>query len=312
MNVIFMSKYVLLTGGTGFVGSHLLEELLNQNKKVIMLKRSFSNTWRIDELMENENLITKDIDKVNLEDVFTQHDIEGVLHLATFAQRAHKSDAVNEMINSNINFPTELLENSVNNNVKFFINTGSFSEYELKNSPISETSKIRPFNLYASTKIAFEDILKYYYDAYDLNCQTLKLFTPYGPKDDEIKITPYLIINSLKKEDILIKSPTKKLDFIYVKDVVDSYIKVMNNMAKLSEYNSFNIGTGIGTTIKDVLGIIETFLGKNENVSFDNLEDDQVWCSNEKLKNTLNWTPKTDLKKGLENTINYYSQKVAL
>lgn len=301
-----MSEYILLTGGTGFVGSHLLEELIKLDKKVILLKRSFSNTWRINEFKENENLIFKDIDKENINDIFSQYNIKGIFHLATFAQRVHESNAIKNTIDSNITFPTELLENCVNNNVKFFINTGSFSEYELKNSPISETHKIKPFNLYASTKIAFEDILKFYSDNYDLNCQTLKLFTPYGPKDDEIKITPYLIINSIKKENILIKSPTKKLDFIYVKDVVDCYITLMNQILKLKDYNSFNIGTGIGTSIKDVLKIIEKYLGENNNVAFDNLEDDQVWCSNEKINDILNWTPKTKLEEGIKFTIDYY------
>ena len=61
-----MSRYILLTGGTGFIGSHLLEELLNLDKKVIALKRSFSDTWRINEFIGNENLILKDIDKENL------------------------------------------------------------------------------------------------------------------------------------------------------------------------------------------------------------------------------------------------------
>ena len=112
---------------------------------------------RIDEFKNNDNLILKNIDKIHLEDIFTQYDINGVFHLATFAQRSHESDSVSEMIDSNINFPTRLLENSINNNVKFFINTGSFSEYELKNSPISESHKIKPFNLMSVTKIAFED-----------------------------------------------------------------------------------------------------------------------------------------------------------
>lgn len=303
-----MSKYILLTGGTGFVGSHLLEKLLNLNKKVILLKRSYSNTWRINEFLSNENLILKDTDKENICDIFSQFDIEGIFHLATFFQRVHETEAVLEMIKSNITFPTELLENSINNNVKFFINTGTCHEYNTDNPPISENSQIEPFNLYASTKIAFEDLLNFYSQKYDLNCTTLKLFTPYGSKDNENKITPYLIINSIKKEDILIKSPNKKLDFVYVEDVVDSYIATMNNISKLNEYNSFNIGTGIGTTLIEVLEIIEDNLGKNENVSYGNLEDDQVWCSNEKIKSILGWEPKTKLDEGIKLTIDYYNQ----
>lgn len=304
-----MTKYLLLTGGTGFVGSHLLEELLNLNKKVILLKRSFSDTWRINEFIENENLILKDIDKDNLNDIFNQYPIEGIFHLATYAERAHKSESISRMINSNIDFPTQLLENSVKSDVKFFINTGSFSEYKLIDSPISEKSKIESFNLYAATKTAFEDILKFYSNKYGIKCTTLKLFTPYGPKDDEIKITPYLIINSIKKKDMSIKSPTKKLDFIYVKDVVDSYISTMENISSLNKYEAFNVGTGIGTSIKEVLKIIELKLGANKNIKYGNLENDQVWCSNEKIKSKFNWKPKTTLNEGIEHTLNYYTKK---
>lgn len=302
-----MSRYILLTGGTGFIGSNLLEELLNLNKKVILLKRSFSNTWRINEFIGNENLVLKDIDKENLKDIFGQYDIEGIFHLSSLIQRNHELDAINNIIDSNINFPTQLLENSVENDVEFFINTGTCLEYKSMNRPLKESDEIKPFNLYAASKVAFEDILKFYYDNYDLNCSTLKLFTPYGPKDNETKIMPYLITNSIKKNDIIIKSPEKRLDFIFIDDVVDSYISVMNNFSKLDEYESFNIGTGIGTSIKDVLEIIESYLGTNKNVTCGNLENDQICCCNDKIREKLNWMPKTDLKNGIEQTIGHYT-----
>ena len=302
-----MSEYILLTGGTGFVGSHLLEKLLNLNKNVILLKRSFSDPWRINKFIENENLIVKNIDEESVDEIFNQYSIIGIFHLASLSQRELNSNIISKMIDSNIKFPTQLLENSINNNVKFFINTGSVYEYELNNPPISKKTKIKPFNLYASTKTAFEDILKFYSANYDLNCSTLKLFTPYGPKDNENKITPYLIISSMKKEKIHIKSPNKTLDLIYIDDVINSYITVMNNISKFNEYDSFNIGTGVGTRIKDLLEIIESNLGKNKNVTYGNSEDDQVWCSNKKINKKLRWNPKIKIEDGIKRTIDYYS-----
>lgn len=303
-----MSRYILLTGGTGFIGSHLLEKLLKLNKKVILLKRSFSNTWRINKFFNNKNLVLKDIDKEDLNDIFCQYDIQGIFHLASFKPRVHKSENIQDMIDSNISFPTQLLENSMKNNVEFFINTGTVNEYQLTDSPISENSKISSYNLYAATKTAFECILKFYSNKCDINCVTLKLFTPYGPKDNEMKVAPYLIINSIKKKDIYIESPNKKLDFIYINDVVEAYILIMNNISKFNEYESFNVGTGIGTSIKEFLGIIESNLGKNEKVSFGNAEDNQVWCSNKKIKEKINWVPKTELSIGIQKTIEYYNQ----
>lgn len=301
-----MSDYILVTGGTGFIGSHLLEELINQNRKCILLKRSFSNTWRIDEIIENENLIIKDIDKEDLSDIFSQYNIKGIFHLATFYERTHKSEEIAEMIDSNINFPTQLLENAINNDVKFFINTGTFSEYDLDSSPISENSKLNPFNLYSSTKTAFECILKFYHENHNLKCVTLKLFTPYGPKDDVNKITPYLINKSINREEILIKSPEKKLDFIYVKDIVDAFISIMENIPEFEDYESFNLGTGVGTNLKEVLSLIELYLGKNENISYGSLEDNQVWCSNKKIKDKIGWQPRIKLEEGIKYTIDYY------
>ncbi|MDO5860824.1 NAD(P)-dependent oxidoreductase [Methanobrevibacter sp.] len=306
-----MSKYIILTGGTGFVGSHILEELLKLNKKVILLKRSFSNTWRISEFIENENLVIRDIDKENLNDIFNQYTVNGIFHLASISKREIDLEIISNMVDSNITFPTKLLETAINHDVKFFINTGSVYEYQLDQPPISEKTNIKPFNLYASTKIAFEDILKFYSDNFQFNCSTLKLFTPYGPKDNENKITPYLITNSIKKENIFIKSPNKTLDLIYVKDVVDGYINLMNNISKFEEYETFNMGTGIGTSIKDVLKIIEKNLGKNDNVDFGNLEDNQVWCSNNKIKEKLNWSPKINLDEGIKLTVDYYKKKYA-
>ena len=303
-----MSEYILLTGGTGFVGSHLLEKLLNLNKNVILLKRSFSDPWRINKFIENENLIVKNIDEESVDEIFNQYSIIGIFHLASLSQRELNSNIISKMIDSNIKFPTQLLENSINNNVKFFINTGSVYEYELNNPPISEKTKIKPFNLYASTKTAFEDILKFYSANYDLNCSTLKLFTPYGPKDNENKITPYLIISSMKKEKIHIKSPNKTLDLIYIDDVINSYITVMNNISKFNEYDSFNIGTGVGTRIKDLLEIIESNVGKNKNVTYGNLEDEQVWCSNKKINKKLRWNPKIKIEDGIKRTIDYYNK----
>lgn len=300
-------RYILITGGTGFIGSHLVEALLNNGKKVILLKRSFSDLWRIKELISNRNLILINIDEVDLVDIFKKYDIKGIFHLSTFAQRIHEYNSISNMINTNIDFPTLLLDNAVNFGVDFFINTGSHFEFSFKSSPISENSNIHPFNLYAATKIAFEDILKYYNENYNLNALTLKFFTPYGPKDDINKITPYLIINSIKKNKILIKSPSKELDFTYIDDIVNSYICAMDNIKNIEGYKSFTIGTGKSTSIPQLLSIIEKYLGKNTHVSYGDLEDDKVFCSYESAEKLLKWKPTVSLENGIRKTIEYYN-----
>ena len=140
-----------------------------------------------------------DSDKNDLASIFDNYNIDGVFHLAAayIKNRAHED--ILTTVRSNIEFPTSLLDLSANNNVKYFINTGTFFEYSLDRLPLTETSDIDSLNFYSTSKIAFEDILKYYTKKYDIKASTLKLYTPYGPRDDENKIIPYLILNSLEK-----------------------------------------------------------------------------------------------------------------
>ena len=304
-----MGKEILLTGGTGFIGSNLVENFLNNGKNLILLKRSYSNIERIKNFMNlYDNLNIIDIDKEKISDIFETHNIEGILHLATYYSKFHSSNEIHDMIFSNISFPTDLLENAVKNNTKYFINTGSFAEYSGDKIPIDENTKISPFNLYASTKVAFEDILKFYSENYDIKTATLKLFTPYGPKDDENKIIPYLIVNSIKKEKLTIQSTSKKLDVVFVDDIIEGYKKTIKNILNFKKNENINIASGKSHSIKEIYSIINSMLGDTE-VEF--LESDltEVKGNIKKAKKVVNWEPKVDLETGLDLTIKYYQEK---
>ncbi|MDR0913097.1 MAG: NAD-dependent epimerase/dehydratase family protein [Methanobrevibacter sp.] len=313
-----MEKNILLTGGTGFIGSQLAEDLLNENKKIILFKRSFSDTWRVDnfssEFIDSDNLVFFDIDKENISEVFETFNIDGILHLATYYSKFHNSNEINDMLYSNITFPTILLENTVKNNVKYFINTGTCFEYSFDKLPVSEKNKIQAVNLYASTKIAFEDVLKFYTREYNLKSSTLKLFTPYGPKDDENKITPYLIINYLKKNKIDIQSASKRLDFTFVLDIIDAYKKTIANVKNFNESEDINVASGVSHTIEEVYSIIDSILNFDEKseVEFGESDSSEIRSDSTKAKELINWEPNYNLKEGLSLTIDFYKNKYNL
>lgn len=240
--------------------------------------------------------------------MFNQYSIKGILHLATYYIKNHQSEDIYNMMNSNITFPTNLLENAIDNNVKYFINTGSFAEYSLNNIPITEKSKISPNNLYASTKVSFEEILKFYNNNYGIKASTLKLFTPYGPKDDENKIVPYIITNAIKNNKITIRSTSKKLDFVFVQDIINAFIKCMNSIKKFDSYESFNIASGSSYSNKEVYDIIESILGV-QNVEFLESDTRPVETDISKINNFLNWEPEYNIEDGLKRTIDYYNLK---
>jgi len=176
---------VLLTGATGFMGSHLLEALLKQDYRVVILKRSTSDTWRIAHLLDQ--VISYDVDLVELELAFEEQEIDLVVHLATLYRKFEESTDIDGMLRTNVSFPSQLLYSAMRHEVKGFINTGTFFEYDCSKLPIDEKAALKPFNFYAQTKLAFENILKGY--AEKIPSITLKLFSPYGEKDNQ-KLIP--------------------------------------------------------------------------------------------------------------------------
>ena len=295
-------KYILLTGGTGFIGSHIVERLLNENYKLLLVKRSSSNLWRINHLLDNANLVL--VDNGNLKDIFTNYSIEGVFHLATHYIKNHEYQDIESIIESNIEFPSKLIDLSVNADIKYFINTGTFFEYN-KTIPLSETSIIHPFNFYSSTKIAFEDILKYYFNEYDINIATLKLFTPYGPRDDVKKIIPYLIINLLNNNEVKINNPNNYLDIVHVSDIAEAYLKLKDKILKFRNYEVFNVSNDISYSIGDILSVIKFNLNLQNKPTL----NPKVFANSSKINSTLNWKPELDIFEGINNTIDYYKQR---
>jgi nucleoside-diphosphate-sugar epimerase len=305
-----MNETVLITGGTGFIGSHVIEHLLDNGYRVILLKRSFSKTWRINEF--KDKITCYNIDEITLDKIFQKESISAIIHLATYYKKHHTQDDIDPMIRSNILFPVELLENAKKFDVKTFINTGTFFEYDYNSLPIHENSHEKPFNFYAITKLAFENILKSYTKTEDIKSITLKIFSPYGPHDNEEKIVPLLINHALKNREIKLSHGLQKLDFIYVKDIAEAYISSLKNISMIEKYEAINIGTGFPYSIRDIVSLLEEIMGSSMNKiwsepSNENLE--VIYPDIEKAHKILKWKPKYSLKRGLEKTLEYYSDK---
>ncbi len=304
-----MSKTILLTGATGFLGSHLLEALIKEKYNVIILKRSFSNTWRIQHLLDN--IMSYDIDKIDLKQVFEENEIYYVIHLATYYKKSHSYNDVPKMIESNIYFPSLLLELMKQYSINYFINTGTFFEYSLNKRLIDENTNKNPYNLYASTKIAFTEILKYYSKNHNIKSIDLKLFAPYGPKDNENKLMVSLIKSFINKELIEVSPGEQRWSWTYYKDIIIAYLKSLKYITQMKEnYAVFNIGYDKAYSIREIVQTLEEITGIKNVVKYTKPyaynELFYVLCDNTKSKNLLKWLPKYDLKSGLRDMYNYY------
>lgn len=301
-------KYILVTGATGFIGSHLIERLLKEENNLIIIKRSFSKMNRISNIINqyNDNVVLFDIDKQKLSEVFNKYEIEGIFHLAASYIKDSSTENIKTMTQSNIAFPTELLDLAVRHEVKYFINTGTFFEYSLDKLPLTETSKIDSLNYYSTTKIAFEDILKFYTEKYNINSSTLKLYTPYGSRDDENKIIPYLIINTLKNQEVNINNPDNRLDIVHVNDIIDAYMNVKDKILSFDNYEVFNIAAEVNYSINEIYAVIKYIINQ-EDYEIDK-KSLPIFNDCTKIKNILKWEPKLKIEDGIKLTVDYYKK----
>jgi len=284
---------ILLTGGTGFLGSSLLIKLLSLNYNVILLKRSFSNTWRLGNL--SDKLITYDIDKENdLGYVFRKHKIDIIIHCATSYGR--REIAPLTIISANLLLPLKLLQLGMDHKVTCFIN--------------SDTLLDKRISHYSLSKSQFRDWLKAY--SFEMTCVNVALEHFYGPFDDDSKFVTYIIRNILGNvSDIDLTMGEQKRDFIYVDDVIEAFEKIIINSPSAGKgFFHYEIGTNKTFRISDFVTLVKDLAGNTKTrLNFGALpyRPNEVMDSHAdttKIRQ-LGWKPRVSLENGIKKTINF-------
>ena len=253
---------VLVTGGLGFIGSHIVDEVIKDNEVIIIDNKS---TGKIENLKypnhENLTLIEKDLNEVNLDKVLIN--VDYVFHLAAMASVPLSIDNPIKSTNDNLNATIKLLNACRANKVKKIIFSSSSSVYgDNTNIPLKETEYPLPKSPYAASKASCELYLKTYHEAYGLNYVSLRYFNVFGPKQDKnsqyAAVIPNFISALLEGEKPIIYGDGEQTrDFIYVKDVVKANIKSCE-----CDYNGIvNVASGRKITINELYKIICETLG---------------------------------------------------
>lgn len=238
---------LVLTGGSGFVGRHLCEKLIEHDIEFVCIVRpnsdkSFFVERGIRTLDLNYNIET-------LAKIFIEESFSGIIHLASCFRTEHQAKDIDDLLESNIRLGTYMLELSVISGVKFFINTGTFWQH-------FQGAEYDPVNLYAATKQAFEDIARYYSNAYGLRFCTIKLCDTYGPGDTRNKI--FNLWDKISTSgDTLKMSPGEQLiDIVHVDVVVDAYIKIIkalvDQQSVVQNFESYYVTSGKAVSLKEL------------------------------------------------------------
>ena len=282
---------ILLTGATGFLGSHLLQRLISLGFSVICLKRESSNLTRTRHFFEKAKWL--DIETTDIDHLFLNYQVDCIIHCATDYGRKKVNPL--QTIEANLILPLKLLHASIDRNLSIFINTDTILDKRI--------------NHYSLSKSQFVDWLKTYVDKTTVVNLCLEHF--YGPQDDKSKFSSF-IINELidnKKNSIDLTEGLQKRDFIYIDDVIEAFIAVINNLDNFEKsFYNFEVGSNESITIREFTELVKR-LCKNNNtfLNFGSLpyREGEVMKSHAdtKLLRSLGWKPKISLENGLKLTI---------
>jgi nucleoside-diphosphate-sugar epimerase len=286
------SKRILFTGATGFLGSHLLRELLKNSCQVVILKRSFSDLSRIKDL--TKKIKSFDIDLIPLKKPFEEYGpFDCVIHTATNYGR--QGETATEVFEVNLSFPLHLLNTAIFFNTATFFNTTTILNQRL--------------NYYALSKRQFEDWGRLFADSGKIQFVNIKLDHIYGPGDDPSKFTTWIVQGCLRNIEKMELTPGKqRRDFIYIDDVVDAYALLLKKAPYLEgKFQEYNLGSGKAVSIREFGETVRRLTGAETSLVFGAkpYRKNEIMYSKANILKLLNlgWKPKYDLGAGLKKMI---------
>ncbi|MFC5476707.1 NAD-dependent epimerase/dehydratase family protein [Massilia suwonensis] len=246
-------RRALVTGASGFVGSHLARRLVEEGWDVHVLLRPDS---RLDALAPVlDRLTVHRLDDGELIDIVKAAAPDAVFHLAAVFLAQHKPEDVGTLIEANILFPTRLLEAMAANGVRILVNTGTAWQH-------FENRAYDPVNLYAATKQAFEALLAYYVNALGFSAATLALFDTYGPGDPRPKLMSALYKAAASGQALSMSGGEQLLDMVYIDDVVDAYLAAERALRGAGPVQlHYGVSSGAPLRLKELVAAFEAALG---------------------------------------------------
>ncbi|KHO55481.1 MAG: NAD-dependent epimerase/dehydratase [archaeon GW2011_AR19] len=310
-----MNKKILITGGMGFIGSHLAKKYLESKNDIYILSRSYNKKNNIFNIENKINLIIKDVRKINEDDVKNK---DYIFHLAgTVDNYAIKEDKPYKDIKINCNGTIALLEACKKYNPKAKIIFGStfFVNGNADKLPVNADSPCNPLGLYPATKLAAEHFCRIYHNVFNLDVIIARFTNVFGPFEDGNNKKKagfnFMINQAVKGKEIqLYNNGDFVRDYIYVDDVADACM----TLAEKGETNKvYYVGRGEFTKFRELINIVREQI-PNTKVKVitppdfhKNVGIVDFVCDNSGLKK-IGWTPKTSLEDGIKRTIEFYKK----
>jgi len=312
----WQGKSVLVTGAGGFIGSHLVERLVELGARVRALVRYNSrNDWGLLELLPTP--IKNEIEVV-LGDLTDPHSttrvVQGqeiIFHLAALIGIPYSYIAPAHYIASNCGGTLNLLEAARQQGVERFVHTSTSETYgTAQYTPIDEAHPLRGQSPYAASKIGADKLAESYYLSFGVPVVTLRPFNTFGPRQSARAIVSTIICQGLSGNVIRLGRLTPIRDLTFVSDTVEGFIKVAECPEAIGEL--FNLGSGRSITIGELAQQIISLLGSGKEIIAEDerlrpeaSEVMELLCNSGKAQKMLGWEPRVSLEEGLGRTVSY-------
>ena len=291
-------EIILVTGGTGYLGSRMVHKFVSQGHHVVVLKRASSDISRLSDIRDSVQFY--DIENGEMGAALNLADFSMVFHAATSYGR--KGETLTEIEKANVLMPLELLEHSINTNVRLFVHTG--------------TSLDPLVSAYALSKRNFTNWGRNISSSNDIKFLELKLEHFFGPGEDSSKFITYLAQECIKNTpNIPLTFGDQRRDFLYIDDTITAIDYLISDVGnKEYGYYEYGVGRGNTVTIKSIAKKVKNISKSSSNLDFGAIpyRDNEEMESKAEIDHLkkIGWQPSTTIDHGLEILIGYEKNKI--
>ncbi len=304
---------VLVTGGAGFIGSHLVDRLVQEGHEVVIVDNL--STGKRKNINRAATFYKYDIQSWRLEKVFRNERPNVVMHLA--AQMDVRKSVEDPMFDAQVNIlgTLNILQQAVRHGVRkvVFSSSGGAIYGEQEMYPAPESHVTRPLSPYGLSKLCGEQYLSYFQRVNGLQVVNLRYANVYGPRQDpegEAGVVAIFIQKLLNNEQPVINGNGRQTrDFVFVEDVVEANLAMMGQETQ----GTYNVGTGIETSVNDLFRILVQHTGsscKEVHGPAKKGEQARSVIDATKLRHELSWEPRMNLSDGLKRTVEYFRERM--
>ena len=304
---------VLVTGGAGFIGSHLVDRLVMEGHEAVVVDNLATGKRR--NINRAARFYKMDIQSWRLERVFRNERPNVVMHLA--AQMDVRKSVEDPMFDAQVNVlgTLNVLQQAVRHGARkvIFSSSGGAIYGEQEIYPAPEIHVTKPLSPYGLSKLCGEQYLSYYQRVSGLQAVSLRYANVYGPRQDpegEAGVVAIFIQKMLNNEQAVINGNGRQTrDFVFVDDVVEANLVMMGQDTQ----GTYNVGTGVETSINDLFRILVQHTGstsKEIHGPAKKGEQARSVIDNTKLRHEVSWEPKADLSDGLKKTVEYFRERL--